>query len=289
METDKPTTLQEAQQHLREGRPEKAIELLVPHIKRNPRDLRALTVLEEAYAANGNTAMAQAVAQQATTIEGMPAQVKPNTRKKPEFNDKPEPNSSGSAHTRRCEKCGYVMEPLDKECKRCQLQRNGAGTTVKPRTDSTTAVNDSHWVPILGVSPRAVGYAAGATLLLVVIAIVVSIQTAPKGASSTAPQYTAPQYTAPPSKDNSSMAWVMAQDFVKDRLKSPGTASFGKWYEQVYSDRVTALGNNRYLVRGWVDAQNAFGATCRTDFVCLLQEDTGDTWRLLDISMQQRE
>jgi len=100
MATEKPTTLQLAQQHLREGRPGEAIVLLVSHVKRNPRDLRALTVLEEAYAASGDTAMAEAVAQRATAIEGMIAEATPDTEQKPEVAEKPEPTDRGSTAQR---------------------------------------------------------------------------------------------------------------------------------------------------------------------------------------------
>ena len=75
-----------------------------------------------------------------------------------------------------------------------------------------------------------------------------------------------------------SMAWIMAQDFVEARLKSPGSASYGDWLEQNYSDNVTDLGEGLYHTRGWVDSQNGFGAMLRSNFLCTLQYNGNDRW-----------
>jgi len=92
-------------------------------------------------------------------------------------------------------------------------------------------------------------------------------------------------------EDRLSMAWVMAQDFVKKGLKSPGTASFGSLWKgdwQSTDDCVKYLGDDKYIAKGWVDAQNAFGATVRIDFVCELEYIGNDKWRCTDIEMNQR-
>lgn len=74
----------------------------------------------------------------------------------------------------------------------------------------------------------------------------------------------------------------MAQQFVKDRLKSPGSADFGGVFSDYQSaeDVVTDLGSNRFRVRAWVDAQNAFGGTIRTHFVCELKFEGENRWSL---------
>jgi len=84
-------------------------------------------------------------------------------------------------------------------------------------------------------------------------------------------------------------AWVMAESFVKDRLKAPGTASFGSVWRDYQSpdDCVTYLGKKRYKVTGWVDAENAFGAKIRSNFFCIVR-DEGDTWHLEDINIASR-
>jgi len=84
-------------------------------------------------------------------------------------------------------------------------------------------------------------------------------------------------------------AWVMAQQFVKDRLKSPSTADFGGIFGD-YQDPdkvVTDLGGGKFRVRAWVDAQNAFGATVRTRFILELEYVGNDRWRLTSIEFTE--
>lgn len=64
-------------------------------------------------------------------------------------------------------------------------------------------------------------------------------------------------------------AQVMAEKFIKGRLRAPGTAEFG-------GERVAHLGGEKYLVTGYVDAQNAFGAKLRNQWICTV-EQTGET------------
>ncbi len=61
-------------------------------------------------------------------------------------------------------------------------------------------------------------------------------------------------------------AWVCAQDVVENKLKSPSTAKFCSYN----SDNVKDLGNGKYEVVGYVDAQNGFGATVRKYFIVTL-------------------
>lgn len=64
-------------------------------------------------------------------------------------------------------------------------------------------------------------------------------------------------------------AWVKAQRYVTEQLRSPSTADFGGWSEfQNHEVAVTDLGAGKFRVRGWVDAQNALGGTVRNQFVC---------------------
>ena len=59
---------------------------------------------------------------------------------------------------------------------------------------------------------------------------------------------------------------VCAVAVVKNRLKSPSTADFCSYPEATITD----LGNNRYKIQGYVDAQNSFGATVRSKFTVTL-------------------
>lgn len=80
-------------------------------------------------------------------------------------------------------------------------------------------------------------------------------------------------------------AWHMAKRFVEDYLKSPSTASFGGG---VFSDdfqdpnsRVKKATDGEYVVSGWVDSQNSFGATVRSSFVVRLRYEGGGTWKMV--------
>lgn len=57
-------------------------------------------------------------------------------------------------------------------------------------------------------------------------------------------------------------AWC-AEDIVKQFLKAPSTAEVCPMDEM----QISHLGNGEYMVTGWVDAQNSYGAMLRSDFV----------------------
>ena len=83
------------------------------------------------------------------------------------------------------------------------------------------------------------------------------------------------------------MAWVMAQTFIRRELKSPSTASFGSIFNgdlQTTDDVTTYYGRGEYRVRGWVDAENSFGAKIRSRFSCVLKDD-GSSWSLVSINI----
>ena len=65
---------------------------------------------------------------------------------------------------------------------------------------------------------------------------------------------------------NKMLAYNYAEDFVKQRLKSPSTAEFPGLFEK--ADHITELGNDEYLISSWVDSQNGFGAMIRSKFSC---------------------
>lgn len=58
-------------------------------------------------------------------------------------------------------------------------------------------------------------------------------------------------------------AFYCATLIVEDYLKAPSTAKFCKQSDAT----VTHLGNGEYMVTGWVDAENSYGAMIRSDFV----------------------
>ncbi|MGO1160539.1 hypothetical protein ACTOV4_01115 [Brucella sp. C7-11G] len=70
------------------------------------------------------------------------------------------------------------------------------------------------------------------------------------------------------------MAFVMSQKFVKQKLKSPSTASFD--YQPLSS---TSLGLCKYRIIAFVDSQNGFGATIRTNYSIDMQLLPDNKWR----------
>lgn len=79
------------------------------------------------------------------------------------------------------------------------------------------------------------------------------------------------------------LTWDLSKDIIKKSLSSPSTANFGKegfFPEQSGENCVTDLGGNTYLVKGWVDSQNGFGAIVRTNFSLKMKCD-GEKWELL--------
>lgn len=83
-------------------------------------------------------------------------------------------------------------------------------------------------------------------------------------------------------------AWIMAKDFVTDNLKSPSTADFGGAFSGEYQspeDNVVDLGGGKFRASGWVDAQNSFGATIRSNWTCTVEYQGDDKWRCTSISI----
>ncbi len=77
-------------------------------------------------------------------------------------------------------------------------------------------------------------------------------------------------------------AYDMAKDFVMSRLKCPRTA---KWPWFVKKDHTRHLGNGRYQISSYLDAQNGFGALIRVHFICIVQHTGGYNWRLINLTM----
>lgn len=85
---------------------------------------------------------------------------------------------------------------------------------------------------------------------------------------------------------SSTMASIMCEDYVKQRLNSPRSAKFPSFWTG--EARIDSLGGGRYRVHSQVDAQNAFGALLRSQFVCSIAKvPGGDEWRLEDLTMER--
>jgi hypothetical protein len=84
-------------------------------------------------------------------------------------------------------------------------------------------------------------------------------------------------------EDEKAMAITMAQNFVKDRLKSPSSASF-PWDFKEYN--ATKSSDGKWSLSGWVEATNAFNAKLRVPWSVVVRRD-GKNWALLSINIQE--
>ena len=79
-------------------------------------------------------------------------------------------------------------------------------------------------------------------------------------------------------RDNSILAYNLAEECVKQRLKSPSTAEFAGLFEK--KDHVTKIGPDKYQIRSYVDAQNSFGAMIRNQWSCTITlYNDGDSYK----------
>ncbi len=85
------------------------------------------------------------------------------------------------------------------------------------------------------------------------------------------------------SVSNANLAFVMAQDPVRSRLKSPSTASF-PWADDPLVS-ITTKRNCVFHVEGYVDAMNGFGATIRTRFIADMRLNEDATWSLVEVDL----
>lgn len=86
------------------------------------------------------------------------------------------------------------------------------------------------------------------------------------------------------SEDNSTMAYIMMEDFVKKRLRSPSSAKFPGVFDGKL-DHVKYSGNHRYIISSYVDAQNGFGAMIRNTFYGEIEQTGEHYWRLISLSI----
>ena len=84
--------------------------------------------------------------------------------------------------------------------------------------------------------------------------------------------------------DNSTMAYITMEDFVTQRLKSPKSAEFPGVFDG-RGDHVKYLGNQKYRIISYVDAQNSFGATIRNNFVGEIEQVDKNRWRLISLEI----
>lgn len=87
--------------------------------------------------------------------------------------------------------------------------------------------------------------------------------------------------------DESSMAHIQCKEFVKDRLKAPSSAEF------TFLDfSASKLADSQYVIRSYVDAQNAFGAKLRNNYTCVVKWNGSDhsdirNWELVSMQIDE--
>lgn len=82
-------------------------------------------------------------------------------------------------------------------------------------------------------------------------------------------------------EDNMIEAYVMAQQFVEQRLKSPSTAK----YPLVASECTTRMEGQKYKINAYVDSQNSFGASIRANFIAVVEQYEKGKWKLVDLQI----
>jgi len=77
-------------------------------------------------------------------------------------------------------------------------------------------------------------------------------------------------------------AFVMCEQFVTDRLKSPATAVFPTYGDD--GTQTDKLGSVQFRAKAFVDSQNGFGANVRTHYTCTVSNTGGNNWHLDDLT-----
>ncbi|MEJ2108370.1 MAG: hypothetical protein P8Z37_00355 [Acidobacteriota bacterium] len=71
-------------------------------------------------------------------------------------------------------------------------------------------------------------------------------------------------------------AYMVAQNFVSQKLVAPSTAHFPpKSDDEVYIEH---LGKNRYIVSGYLYSKNTFGNEKRSDYRCIVRNVGSGEW-----------
>lgn len=83
---------------------------------------------------------------------------------------------------------------------------------------------------------------------------------------------------------NTTLAFVMSQNFVKQRLKSPSSAKFP--YVNDRGVNVLPDGKCGFLVSAYVDSQNGFGAMIRSQYQASISYDRKtELWRICELTI----
>lgn len=173
----------------------------------------------------------------------------------------PGPNEARavSAAVKQCSKCRAFMDRKATVCPSCRTKQTRMIGTVR----GLIIIAAATWffVSIFGSSDS----------------------TAPATASS--PSTAASPAPEKPKCEDPVMAFVMSQNFVKQRLKSPSTADFP--YSGADGVHIAKIAECSYQVIAFVDSQNGFGATIRSRYsVNMTATPDGKRWSAKELVIQ---
>lgn len=80
-----------------------------------------------------------------------------------------------------------------------------------------------------------------------------------------------------------SMAAIQCENAVEERLVAPATADH-PWKGE---DGVDYLGDGRYQVNSYVDAENRMGAEIRVYYSCTAETDDGRSWTITELEVAE--
>jgi len=78
-------------------------------------------------------------------------------------------------------------------------------------------------------------------------------------------------------------AYAMAQTFVDKRLISPSSAEYPSMRDPTVKVQKV---EGQWYIAGYVDSDNALGASIRTRYNVVMQQLPGNQWKLIDIEIE---
>lgn len=84
-------------------------------------------------------------------------------------------------------------------------------------------------------------------------------------------------------------SFLICRDFVKQRLRSPGSAKFRNPSERDGEVVWWSSDDLEWQVLSSVDAQNGFGALLRSQWDCTVRKIDKDRWKLVDLTIDDPE
>jgi hypothetical protein len=170
-----------------------------------------------------------------------------------------------------CRECGKQVSSEAPSCPHCGVPNptgNTAGVWPDPPRQQAPPP------PAPKKQPGCFGVGCLGVIVIGIIGAIAGGDSAGSGASS------------PTEPHSAGMATVMCESFVKERLKAPRTAKF-PWGSR---ENAQHLGEGKYRVRSYVDAQNGFGALIRSNWDCTIQHvPEGDRWQLENLTSSHPE